>query len=142
MSAGPPGDNVGNDDAKIPLQVQPGRKLRRDGLNDRSYFGLVNVAVLQQLRIGVRHHARRNREAQSLIAARRGQNKSVDSNEVAVRVHQRAAAVAGIDRRVRLHVDERTIGIGLPRNGAHHAHRHRVPQALGASESKDHFALP
>jgi len=44
--------NVGYDDSKISFQVESGRQLWGDGLNEGSYRGLVDVAILQQLWIG------------------------------------------------------------------------------------------
>src|ERR1019366_2663328 len=98
------------------------------------------MPVLQQLRIGIRDKRAWYGESQPLIATRSGQNERVDSDECTVRVHQRASAVAGINRSVGLNVDKRTVRVRLPGNRADYAHRNRVAQALGASEGEDHFA--
>jgi hypothetical protein len=110
-------------------------------LNDYPDFRLMNMAVLQELGICKCHHSGGDSKAQALIAARSRKNKSVNSHQIAVRIHQRATAVAWIDGRVRLDIDERTIRIGLARHRAHHAHGHRIAQPFRTPESKHHFAL-
>ena len=59
----PTGHDVGDDDSKISLQVQTGSQFRRDGLENGSNFRLVDVAIFYELRIGIGHYARWNREA-------------------------------------------------------------------------------
>ena len=52
-----------------------------------------------------------------------------------------STAVAGIDGCVRLHVDERAVLGDLSGDGAHHPHRHRVPQTVRTSECEHQLAL-
>jgi hypothetical protein len=100
------------------------------------------VAVLAQLRIRHRHQRARDREAETLVAAGVGEDERVDADELTGGVDERSAAVAGVDWRVGLDVDGRRIGVGLPSGRAHHAHRHRVLQALRAAECEHELALP
>src|SRR5579863_8669532 len=101
----------------------------------------MNMAILQELWICKCHYPGGYSKAQALIAARGRKNKSVDSHEIAVCIHQRTAAIARIDGSVCLNVDKRTIRIGLTRHRAHHPHRHRIAQPFWTAESKHHFAL-
>src|SRR4029077_457597 len=110
-------------------------------LDDRSHFRLMDMAILQELWIRECYDACGNRKPQALIAARCGQNKCVDSEELAIGIYERPPAIAWIYGGVCLNVDKRTIRIGLSLNCAHHAHGHRVTQALRTTEGKDQFAL-
>ena len=74
-------------------------------------------------------------------AARLRQDERIDAHYAAIHVHQRAAAVAGIDGRIRLYVGRRIVFAHLPRRGAHHAHGDGVLQPLRAAEGKHHLSL-
>jgi hypothetical protein len=52
-----------------------------------------------------------NREAQSLTPTRLGEDQGVQPDELTVHVHEGTSAVARVDRRVRLNIDGRTVGI-------------------------------
>ena len=47
----------------------------------------------------------------------------------------------GVDRRVCLNVDGRTVGVWLPRDGADDAHRDRIAQPLWTAEREHELAL-
>ena len=89
----------------------------------------------------LRHHVAGNGKAQSFAAARLREDERVDAHHAAIHIHQRAAAVAGIDGRIRLHVSRRIVFAHLPRGGAHHAHGDGVLQPLRAAEGKHHLSL-
>src|SRR5579883_422179 len=84
----------------------------------------------------------RNRKAHALAPARRRKNEGVQSDDLARRIYQRSAAVARVDRRIGLYIQEWAVDIGLPRNRTHHSHAHRILQTLRAPEGKHHLSLP
>ena len=59
-------------------------------------------AALDQLRRDIHGHVDRDREADSFAAAGTAGDRRVDADDLALEVHERAAAVAGIDGRVGL----------------------------------------
>ena len=59
-------------------------------------------ALLDEFGHDATRKIRRNREADALVAARRRVDAVVDADELAPGVHERAAGVAGIDRRIGL----------------------------------------
>ena len=65
----------------------------------------------------------------------------VDSHHAAIRVHQRPAAVAGIDGRVGLDIDHGVVRLDLPPHRTHHAHADRVLQPQRISEGHDNLPL-
>src|SRR5579872_4088691 len=101
----------------------------------------MDMAILQELWICKCYDARRNGKTQALIATRCGQDKCVDSEELAIGIYERPAAIARIYGGICLNVNQRAIRIGLSLNCAHHAHGHGVTQALRTSKGKDQFAL-
>ena len=58
-----PGNDIGDNYAVIPWQVQTGSQFRRNGLKDGSDFRLVDMAIFHELRIGKCHNARGNGKA-------------------------------------------------------------------------------
>src|SRR5439155_16365077 len=97
--------------------------------------------LLQLLERGADERAR-HREADAFVAARLAQDERVDADQLPGSIHQRAAAVAGINRRVGLNVANRSIRIELSRDGADDAHAHRIVQADGTAKGEDNLALP
>ncbi len=84
----------------------------------------------------------RHRETDSLIAARSlGENSGVDSDQFAAVVHERAARVAGVDRRIGL--DEVFVVLdaeAVSPRGADDTHRHRLADAVGVADGKNRVA--
>ena len=74
----------------------------RDRLDDDAQVGAVHLAVLLQLSADPLGQVDGDGEADALVAAGVGRNGRVDADDLAVEIHQRAAAVAGIDGRVGL----------------------------------------
>ena len=67
--------------------------------------------------------------AKSLVPAAPGRDQRIESHELAIDVHERAAAAARVDGRVRLHIDHRRVGLHLARDRTDDAERDRVVQA-------------
>ena len=84
----------------------------------------MEMSVPSEFRVRHFDESARNREAESLTAARLAQDERVDADQLASDVDEWTAAVAMIDRRIGLDVHHRVVRIGLPRNRAHYAHRH------------------
>ena len=76
------------------------------------------------------------REAEAFVATRLREDQRVDPDHFPVHVHERTAAVARVDGRVRLQVDHRVVRLELPRDGADHAKRHRAVEAHRAPEGE------
>jgi hypothetical protein len=79
-------------------------------------------------------------EPDALAAAALREDHRVDPDEASIGIHQRAAAVAGIDRRVGLHVDHRVLRLELPRHRAHNPHRDGRRQAERTAEREHQLA--
>ena len=101
-SDGEPGSDLRHERAAVRVELERLREARRDVLNREPDAAALHVAVLEQLRDDLADHVARNREADADVAARAGQDRGVDTEQLAVDVDERAARVAGIDRRVRL----------------------------------------
>src|SRR5262249_30543307 len=84
------------------LQPEALREIRGDRLHRHAELRAVDAAALPQLVHDVPRHVRGNREADADVAVRVRQDLRVDSDELALRVHERAAGVAVIDRGVGL----------------------------------------
>ena len=82
-----------------------------------------------QLRVHFLGDIAGNREANPLAPARLRKDQRVYSHDASVRIQQWSAAIARIDRGVRLDVNHRIVALDLPRHRAHHAHAHGVIQA-------------
>ena len=76
------------------------------------------------------HHVGRNGKADTLTATRRRGDRSVDADQLAAQIHQRATRIARVNRRVGLdevfEISDVHIGAAL---GAHNTHRHRLREA-------------
>jgi hypothetical protein len=88
------------------------------------------------------HDVARRREAETGIGTGCRRNQRVQTDETSLRVDEWTAAVAGIDRRVGLHVDHWRVGLELPRDRADDTERHRVLQAQRAAERQHHLSRP
>ena len=85
------------------LRVEGLRKRRGHVLRQDSDIAVLHFAVGHNLVHIVAGHVDRDREADTLIAARiAGQNRRVDADQVAFVVHQRAAGIAWVNRRIGL----------------------------------------
>ena len=126
------------DDARQPETC---RERRRDGLNVDPDQSAMEMSELLQLRIRRRDHCAWNGKSQTLASAGLAQDERIQADELAVDIDQRAAAVARIDRRVRLNEHARAVGIDLSCRRAHHAHRHRIAQTFRAPEREHQLAL-
>ena len=109
---------------------------RRDLLRARANFDLMHVSVLAQAVVDEIDHARGNGEAQAFAASALRKNESVDAENRAVHIDQRASAVAGIDGSIGLQVSERLGGIGLAGECADHAHGDRILQPFGTADGE------
>ena len=99
----PAGDDVGNQRAGRLGHAQRLGDLRRHLLEGRSDIGPLEevVAVLRRLDDRA-HHVGGDREADADRAAAAAVDRAVDADQLAAHVDQRAAGIAGIDRRVGL----------------------------------------
>ena len=88
----------------------------------------------------VSHDVGRRRETQPLVPAGLRQDERVDAYDVAGSIDERAAAITRIDRRVRLDINHRVLGLELPCDSAHDAHRDGVLEAKGTPECKHDLA--
>ncbi len=126
------------------------RTVQSDGLRDRRRHFLDRDTKIRAGHVSIVHdlvhdgsgEVDGHRETDSLIAARSfGENGGVDADQFAAVVHERAAGVAGIDRRVGL--DEVFIVFdaeaGSPR-GADDAHRHGLADAIGVADGEHDVA--
>ena len=109
-------------------------------LNHHAQIGPVDLAVLNQFSADPFGEIDGNGEADALIAAGTAGNRRVDADDLAVEVHQRAAAVAGIDGGVGLN-EVFTIGDAEAASlGADDAGRDRAFQSEGLAEGQDPIA--
>src|SRR5208337_1054687 len=129
-------DHVVDHDAPILRQPQTFRQTVGDGLSTRLDLDAMHVSILAQALVDELHDARGDGKAQSLASTRFGEDKSVNPYHVAFGIHQRAAAIAWVDRSVGLNVDHGTAGIRLSRNRTHDTHRHRVLQSFRTAQRK------
>jgi hypothetical protein len=95
-----------------------------------------HAAVLPDLLEHVADDVGGRREAESFVAARLREDQRVDPDDFSVHVHERTAAVARVDGRVRLQVDHRVVRLELPRDGADHAKRHGAVEPHRAAEGE------
>ncbi len=101
----------------------------------------MHVAVLHDLVKAGSRHVAGHRKADSLTAAGLGQDEGVDSHHAALRVDQRASAVAGINRRIGLDVGHRIVRLQQARGGTDDAHAHRALKAQWISQREHQLPL-
>src|SRR5690349_5542221 len=78
--------------------LRHGRAAARAGVGElHAEVGVGDLAARDQLLRDALHHARRDREADAVVAARVALDLRVDADHVAARVEQRAAGVAVVD---------------------------------------------
>ena len=132
--------NLADQYAAVYLDLELLGDLLRYRLDHDAQVGPVNSAALFQLSADPFGQIDRHREANALVAARVGRNGRVDADHFAVEIHQRPAAVAGIDGRVGL---DEVLAIGNAQAaalGADDARRHRAFQSEGLPEGQDPIA--
>ena len=86
---------------------------RRNVLGLRADRHALHMAVLAEVLIVKIDDCSGDRETQTLAAAAFGQDERVDANKIAINIHERTAAISGIDRRIGLDINHRIVGIGL-----------------------------
>ena len=118
--------DVRHDHPGVARQAEAAGHLRRDGLQAHAHFLPPQLPVLLELPERRAHRRARNREAESVAAARRREDERVDADDLAADVDERPARVARVDRRVGLQVDERRVRIRLPRDSRDEPMRERV----------------
>ena len=101
----------------------------------------MHVAVAPQLRADQFDEGAGNGEADALAAARLGQDKRIHADNLAGGIDERATAIAGVDGRVGLNIDEGAVGSRLPRHRTHYAHAHGVAETEAAAEGEYHLPL-
>ena len=115
---------------------------RRDRLGVDADFAAPDTAELPDLREDVPHDVAGSRKTYSLAASRLRVDQGVDTHQPAFSVHQRPAAVAGIDCGVGLNVNHRVLGCELTRHRAHHTHGDRGGQAERTAEGEYQLTGP
>jgi hypothetical protein len=80
-------------------------------------------------------------EPEPFASARLRHDEGVDADQFAGDVHQRPAAVARVDRRVGLDINQWIVGLRLPGNRTHDSHAHRVLHAARTAEREHQLAL-
>ena len=141
VDGGAVGENVGDDDADVGRDAESLREIGSEGLDVGTDGAAADAAIFSDLLVGVANDAAGDGEADAFVAAGFCVDESVDADDVAVGVYERAAAVAGIDGGVGLDVDHRVVRIGLAKDRADEAHTDGVFEAFGAAESKDELAF-
>src|ERR1044072_2198735 len=102
----------------------------------------MQMSILAELRISETNDGTRNRKSQTFVAAALRKNKCVDSDQLAIDIHERGSAVAGIGSGVALHINHRAIRIELSSRCADYTHRDRVLQCLWTTKRKHANDLP
>ena len=136
------GPDIGHDDAVVSRQAERCRHARRDGLDAHAHFLPAQVTVLPELAQHRPGRRARNGEAQALVPSGLRQDERVDADHFPADVHQRAARIAGIDRRICLHEDLRRVRVHLPCHGGDQPVGQAVAEPVGAAEREHHLALP
>ena len=99
----------------------------------------VHVAVAPQLRADQFDEGAGNGEADGLAAPRLGQDKRITPTISPGGIDERATAIAGVDGRISLNIDEGAVGSRLPRHRTHYAHAHGVAETEAAAEGEYHL---
>src|ERR1019366_6299678 len=133
--------HVGQDDAGVLRQFQTGRQTGRDVLRRYANLTAMDVTILSQLIVHVLDDVTRNSEADTLAAARLREDQGIDTDHPAGIVDQRSAAVARVDGRVGLDIDDGVVRFQLARYRAHDAHADRSFQAKGRTDRQHQLAL-
>src|SRR5438876_497790 len=126
-----PGRDRADDDALRLFQAEAFGQVRRDRLHHDTELRPGDLALGPQLIHHVLRHVRRNREADADVAVVAREDLRVDPDQLALRVDERAARVAVVDRRVGLEevLVAAVADAGRPSLRADNAHRDRLADA-------------
>ena len=94
--------------------------------------------VPTQLLTGHLDDRARDRKPEALASARRRDDERVDSDNVALDIDERSAAVAMVDGRVGLDVHQRAVRVELTGGGADDPHRDRLLQPKRSANREDY----
>ena len=88
-----------------------------------------------------RHQVRRDRKADAVGPTGAGQDRRVDTNQIAIHINQRPAGIAGIDRRIRLdEIAARiTRGDAGTRQSRNNPARHCLAHTEGVANGQNQF---
>ena len=113
------------------VEAEARRQIARHALHRDAEQPAMHAAVGHELVHHVLRHVRRHREADADVAARRRQDLRVDADQLARGVHERAAGVALVDRRIGLQevFIASVAEAGRAALRADDAHRHRLADA-------------
>src|SRR3954470_18702369 len=100
MLGGSAGRDARDQRAARVAQIERARELRCHLLDADAEPAALDVAVLAQLVENALRESDRDRESDAFAAAGPARDRGVDPDHVPLAVDQRAAGVAGIDRRV------------------------------------------
>ena len=136
-----------DDGAADVLETEAVGEIRRHRLHDDAELGATDVSVFPQVVHHVLGHVRRNREPDADVRVDRRQHLGVDADHFALRVHQGAARVAVVDRRVGLQ-EILVVAIAVARHAragrtallADDAHRHRLADAERVADGEHDVA--
>ena len=137
-SDGEPGSRLRHEGAAVRVELERLRETGRHVLNGDTDAAALHVAVLEQLRNDLTDHVARNGEADADVAAGAGQDRGADAEQLAVDVDERAARVAGIDRRIRLNEVLVAFDVdAVAAERAHDARRRRLPEPERIADGDD-----
>ena len=103
-------------------QLQSFRQVGSDFLRNCANLDAMNMAMSSQAVVNEVDHSRWDGKAQSLAASPLRQDEGVDADHGSAHIDQWAAAVSGIDRRIRLEIGDGLGGVGLTRQCAQDTH--------------------
>ena len=137
----PARQHVRKDHTGMAIEPQGLRHQRIDILSDYANGSPMHVAFFADLLIDTPHNVGRDGKTDSLAAAGSGVNHGVDARDIAIRVQQRPAAIAGVDGRVGLNISSRLTGIQLARGRADETHGESIFEAERTAEREDDLPL-
>src|SRR6202042_1988458 len=94
-------------------QTEPSCHRGRNGLRINADSSAMNMSFMPDLVVDSVHEITGDGESEAFAATRLRQDESVDPDHASVRVNQRPAAVARIDRSVGLNISHGGIGMQL-----------------------------
>src|ERR1700722_6317908 len=97
---------------------------------------MMHVPFVSNLIVDSAHHVAGNSQTDSFVASRLGENKRIDADDATAGACPHPAAIAGVDGRVCLNVNRRTVGIWLPGDGTYDPHAHRVIETQRTAEGQ------
>src|SRR5438309_4159395 len=118
--------DIGNDCSPAPRKAKTCGHCRGDVLNFCADRDPQHASELPKVLVVEIDDLGWNCKSQSLVATALAQYQSINSNHVAIDVHQWAATVSRVEGRISLDVDHGTIRVGLPGDRADHSHSYRI----------------